>query len=207
MEKNIRETSAMQLAPRLKMHLDTMGIAYALTRHRPTATASETAQAAHVPGARLAKAVLLIDDRGPLLAVLPSTQHIAFGLLNPALGRHLDLAPEPDAARVFFDCAVGALPPAGAVYGVDMVVDAAFAGADEVFLEAGDHEHVVRVDAEGFRLLTRHAPRVDFAVHGATPSAEPAAERRSAGPATAGEPAPRKARTPRRKKSPEAPDA
>lgn len=173
-----------KLAPRLKLHLDAMGIAYEVKRHDRTATSSETAEAAHVPGRRMAKAVLLKDAAGPLLAVLASTQHVELDLLSEALGRRLELASEAETARVFFDCAVGALPAAGAVYGVDVVVDSAFDVDDEVYVEAGDHEHVLRLSGEGFRRLTRLADRVDFAAFGPAGRNEPAAMPKATRPKT-----------------------
>ena len=49
----------MTIAKRLKAHLEAEGVTYETIDHPRTATASETAQAAHVPGTRLAKTVVL----------------------------------------------------------------------------------------------------------------------------------------------------
>ena len=156
----------MKLAPRLRLHLQAMGVPYDVKRHRRTATASATAEAAHVPGAQLAKSVLLRDAEGYVLAVLSSTQHVELDLLNGALGRDLQFATEAEAAGVFFDCRVGALPVTGSVYGAEVIVDSAFGGSDDVYVEAGDHEHVLKLTGADFARLMRLARRVDFAVYG-----------------------------------------
>ncbi len=165
-----------KLAPRLKLHLEAMDVAYDVLRHRPTATASATAAAAHVPGGTLLKAVLLRDERGqPLLAVLASTQHVDFDLLEAALGRRLALVPEAEIGRVFVDCAVGALPPTGAPYGIDVVVDTGLEGLPLAHLEAGDHRHVLRIAGRDLERLWRTARRANFAVAGPPHADEPAA--------------------------------
>lgn len=166
----------IDMAPRLRQHLVTMEVPFAPKRHRPTSTASETAEAAHVPGAKLVKAVLVRDGQGLLLAVLASTHHIDFDLLKRALGRQLELVPEPEISDVFFDCAEGAVPAFGAVYGVPVVMDTALLGHDELFVEAGDHRHVVGLKTKDFIRLMRHARRASFAVAGPVHASEPAAE-------------------------------
>lgn len=153
------------IAPRLRRYLNGLGVHYDVSVHPRTSTTGETAQVAHVPGDSLAKAVLLEDERGPVLAVLRSTHHVSVDLLNRALGRRLDLVPEPNLQAWFDDCAMGALPIAGGAYGIDVVLDTSLDGADEVFFEAGDHRHLVHVDAASFAALTQTARRANFSVH------------------------------------------
>ncbi len=182
-----------KIAPRLRMNLEATDVGYTVRRHRPTATASETAEAAHVPGRKLVKSVLLGGDGAPVLAVLSSTQHVDLARINEALGRKLDLVPEADIRNVFFDCAVGALPPTGATYGVEEVMDPALDDLDEVYVEAGDHRHVLRLDGADFVRLMRNARRVPFAVAGPVAAAEPApADAAAEGDGTATEEPPAK---------------
>ena len=164
-----------KIAPRLRMNLEATDVGYAMRRHRPTTSASETAEAAHVPGRKLVKGVLLGGDGAPVLAVLSSTQHVDLARLEDALGRKLDLVPEAAIQDVFFDCAVGALPPTGAAYGVEEVMDPTLDDLDEVYVEAGDHRHVLRLDGADFVRLMRNARRVPFAVAGPAAAAAPAA--------------------------------
>ncbi|MFW5680656.1 MAG: aminoacyl-tRNA deacylase [Pseudomonadota bacterium] len=165
-----------QLAPRLRQILDAMEARYRVFGHRPTGSASETAQAAHVAGGKLVKAVLLEDRQGPVLAVLASTQHIDLDLLNGRLGRTLDLVPEARIPSFFVDCAPGALPPTGVAYGIPVVMDYSLDLLDEVFIEGGDHRHVVSLTGKDFRALMRAARRVNFAIAGPVHAGEPAAE-------------------------------
>ena len=154
-----------QLAPRLRHHLNGLRVPYEVSEHVRTETSGETAQVAHVPGDTLAKGVLLEDEAGPVLAVLRSTHHVDVELLNRALDRRLALAPEERLKAWFDDCALGALPIAGRAYGVETVVDTSLAGVEEVCFEAGDHRHLVHIDADGFARVMETAKRANFSVH------------------------------------------
>ena len=153
------------LAPTLKAHLDTAGVYYDVRAHPWAPTASEVAEAAHVSGDRLAKAVLLQDGAGPVLAVLPSTHQVSEELASRALGRALELAPEDQIAVYFADCATGAVPALGTAYGVETVVDRSLDTSETVFFEAGDHKHLVAVSGADFHRLLDTARWENFSVH------------------------------------------
>ena len=153
------------VASTLKTHLDTAGVYFDVRAHPWAPTASAVAEAAHVPGDRLAKAVLLLDGAGPVLAVLPSTHQVSVELVNRALGRALELAAEDQIAVYFADCATGAVPALGAAYGVETVVDRSLDTSQIVFLEAGDHEHLVAMSGADFHRLLDGATWADFSVH------------------------------------------
>ena len=72
------------------------GVAYETVDHPRTATASETAQAAHIPGSRLAKTVVIHLESGPVLAVVPSSHRVDLGELQSLLDRRLGLASETE---------------------------------------------------------------------------------------------------------------
>ncbi|MFP4126791.1 MAG: aminoacyl-tRNA deacylase [Alphaproteobacteria bacterium] len=152
------------LAPKLKAHLDTAGVYYDVHAHPWAPTASEAAQAAHVPGDRLAKAVLLQDGAGPVLAVLSSTHQVSEERAGHALDRSLELAPEDQIAVYFADCAPGAVPALGAAYGVETVVDRSLDTSETVYFEAGDHKHLVAVSGGDFHRLLGGARWESFSV-------------------------------------------
>lgn len=137
----------MGIAKRLSDHLANAGVAYDVVTHPRTPSSSRTAQAAHVTGERVAKTVVLHDDRGYLLAVVPSTHRVELDALRGVLNRRLSLATEGEIAKLFGDCDVGAVPPVGAAYGIDVVLDESLATQPDVYLEAGDHESLLHVAA------------------------------------------------------------
>ena len=153
----------MNIAPRVQDYLAEQQIAYEVIPHPHTINSTATAQAAHVLGARVAKAVVLKDGAGYVLAVLPSTHHLALSKLCRELHRHpLELASESELKDLFADCDLGAVPPLGAAYGLPMIVEEALEAQPEVFFEAGDHEHVIHVSQSEFARLTSGVPHAHF---------------------------------------------
>ena len=77
----------MTVAKKLKEHLAGTGVDYEVVKHPRTYSSSTTAQAAHVSGEHLAKSVVLHDEEGYLLAVVPSTHRVELHTIH-------DLTPE-----------------------------------------------------------------------------------------------------------------
>ena len=113
----------MTIAPTLATYLEQAGIQPEVLTHPHSPSASRTAEAGHVSGNRVAKAVLLKDETGYLLAVLPASHHLRLDAVEVLTGRSLTLAAEEEIGRTFPDCEVGAVPPVGTAYGLPAVVD------------------------------------------------------------------------------------
>ena len=155
----------MGIPPTLQKYLDDKGIQYNILSHTHTGGSMETAQATHVPGDQLAKGVILEDDEGYLMAVVPATYQVELGKLHKHLNRHLGLATEPELTDLFHDCEPGAVPPLGQAYGMEQIVDESLADCKDVYFEAGNHTDVVHVSGTDFQTLMGGAPRYRFAQH------------------------------------------
>lgn len=150
----------MVMSNTVTSYLDKRDITYELVPHRRSVTAGESASRAHVPRQRVAKGVLFCDDTSYVLAVAPASHRIDVRALATLLKtRELTLAGEDELVLMFPDCEIGAVPVIGAPYGVATVVDAALLTESEVYLELGDHQHLVRVDGNEFRRLMHGVPR------------------------------------------------
>jgi Ala-tRNA(Pro) deacylase len=144
----------MAIAPRLKWYLDTRGVSYEVLPHPRSSTSAEAAQRARVPARNLAKAVLLEDERGYVMAIVPASHRVELHSVGDGLHRALELATERELGSLFGDCDRGAMPPLGEPYHIPTVYDDALAGLSEVWFEAGDHEDLVHMTGEEFlRLL------------------------------------------------------
>ncbi len=133
------------------------GCSYEVVRHPHTTHSQQTAQSAHVSGDCLAKGVVVSDDRGPVLAVIPASHHLDLAKLNEMLGRNLELVPEPELADIFGDCSYGAVPPTGTAYNMLTVTDTSLLMKEEIWFEAGDHESLLHMSGEAFQRLMRNA--------------------------------------------------
>lgn len=143
----------MAIAATVSNYLAEHDVEYDILSHPHTRSSGESAQAAHIPGTRLAKSVILGDDLGYLMVILPANRHIDLGELHRQLNRNLGLATESELGRLFGDCEVGALPALGPAYGIETLVDDQIAEQPEIYFEAGDHEQLVHVSAEAFGAL------------------------------------------------------
>ncbi len=152
----------MAIAGTVRDFLEKSGVKYALVAHSHSESSQQTAQAAHVPPNQLAKAVVLIDRVGYLMAVLPGDRHVGVETLSKKLGRKLELATESRLAPVFKDCDPGAIPPLGPAYGMETVLDDGLVGLPHIYFEAGNHEELVRIDGEQFVRLMNQAQHGQF---------------------------------------------
>ena len=149
----------MSLAFRVRRALDRYELSYDVIPHSPTQTSLDSAKTAHIPPGRLAKAVLLEDERGYVLALLPAACHLEFDALEDLTHRPLELATEAELDTLFPDCAHGAVPATGTAYGLDMVVDDSLLRMPDVYFEAGDHEELVHVERDAFAMLVGRSSR------------------------------------------------
>ncbi|MFO7477441.1 MAG: YbaK/EbsC family protein [Methyloceanibacter sp.] len=140
----------MAIALTLERYLDSRHVEYDVIEHAPTRSSLETVETCHIPGDRLAKAVLLRDEVGYALAVLPASRHIRLAELRRQFGDDVVLASEQEVEDLFQDCARGAVPAIGECYGLDMVVDDTIEEQPEVYFEGGDHATLVRMSSRQF---------------------------------------------------------
>ena len=140
----------MAIAPAVEAFLEEHSIEYDVVRHPRTLSSARTAEFAHVPGKQLAKSVLLEDEQGYLIAVVPATHKVDLGKLHHQLNRRVGLAIEREAAELFHDCDRGAIPPLGDAYNIETIVDESLLQQEDVYFEAGDHEALVHVTGQTF---------------------------------------------------------
>lgn len=154
----------MAIAATLQQYLDDKGVAYDLTTHKKTQCASRTAQASHVPGSNLAKAVVLKRRKGYLVAVLPASRRVELDQLGHWLQQPVGLATEEEIADLFPDCDAGAVPPIAPAYNLKAVVDAGLEDRDDIWFEAGDHRTLVHLSGSDFRALMGKMPHEPIAM-------------------------------------------
>jgi Ala-tRNA(Pro) deacylase len=155
----------MAVAMTLREYLNRWGVEYDVVPHAHTASSLKTAEAAHVPGDKLAKCVMTEDYRGYLMVVVPASHEVEFSRLDEELDRRLVLATEEELADIFVDCELGAIPPLGEAYGVDVAVDSSLTKCDDVYFEAGDHAELVHLRGDDFRDLMAGAEHGSYSRH------------------------------------------
>lgn len=150
------------MSPRLQDYIDRHQVRYDVCSHPLSHSSSETARAAHVPAHCLAKSVMLEDERGCVMAVLPADARVELDALGRTLGRTLRLMPEARLNVLFDDCEPGAVPPVGMAWGIETVVDERLDRQPEIWLEGGDHRQLLHLQREQFLALMHAAQHAAF---------------------------------------------
>lgn len=146
-------------AKRLKEFLDSHNMKYVTISHSRAFTAQETATSAHIPGKELAKTVMVKVDGKMAMAVLPASFKLDFDLLKKATGSgKIEIANEKEFKGLFPECEVGAMPPFGNLYGMDVFVAKSLTEDEEIAFNAGSHRELVRMAYKDFERLVK--PRV-----------------------------------------------
>ena len=143
-------------ARKLKEFLDSKGAKYVLVSHAPAVTAQEIAASAHIPGKELAKTVMVKIDGAMSMAVLPASYVVDFDRLKQAAGASkVELAAEDEFRDLFPECELGAMPPFGNLYDMDVYVGKSLAEDDIIAFNAGSHTELVQLAFADFEKLVK----------------------------------------------------
>lgn len=144
---------------KLKTFLDEQHIRYVSVKHSSAFTAQEIAASAHVSGKEFAKTVMIKVNGEMAMAVLPASYQVDFTLLQEAFGtKKVTLATEAEFKYFFPDCEVGAMPPFGNLYDMEVYVAESLAQNGEISFNAGTHTEMIRMNFEDFERLVQ--PRI-----------------------------------------------
>lgn len=129
---------------KVKEFLEKAEIKYEDTKHPLTFSAQETAATTHVKGREFAKTVLVMVDGKMIMAVLPASHLIDIDKLKNTLKADtIRLASETEFKSKFADCEVGAMPPFGNLYDMDVYLSESLLKNQKVTFNAGSHTEVM----------------------------------------------------------------
>ena len=135
----------------LQQFLDSKHVKYITIRHSPAYTAQEIAASAHIPGKELAKTVMVKLDRKMAMAVLAASSRVDLEALRRSTGAdEVELATEKEFQDAFGECELGAMPPFGNLYGLDVYVSPALEEDDQIAFNAGSHTELIRLSYDDF---------------------------------------------------------
>ncbi len=155
----------MAMCKKLKEFLDQNKVNYQITGHPEVYTAQEIAAALHVPGKELAKVVMVKAGDKFVMIVLPASWRIEMAKLKDLLGaKEIRLATEEEFKNLFPDCEVGAMPPFGNLYDLDVYVDKTLSEDEEIFFQAGNHIESIKMKYKDYSALVKPVV-AEFSVH------------------------------------------
>lgn len=141
---------------KLKAFLDENKVKYVTIRHSNAYTAQEIASSAHVSGKEFAKTVMIKIDGRMAMAVLPASYQIDFEMLRNAFGtKKVTLASEMEFMNFFPDCEIGAMPPFGNLYDMEVYVAESLTSNKEIAFNAGNHTEIIKLGFDDYIRLVQ----------------------------------------------------
>ena len=139
---------------KLKAFLDSQKVKYLSISHSEAFTAQQVAASAHIPGKELAKTVMVKVDGKMAMAVLPASYQVDFRQLKQATGSSkVELADEAAFKGFFPGCEVGAMPPFGNLYDMEVFVAESLTEDEEIAFNAGSHTELIKMSYQDFDRL------------------------------------------------------
>lgn len=135
----------------IKEYLTDNGIMFEVIKHSPSITAPQTAASAHISGSDLAKTVIVKADDRMVMVVEPANDKVDLESLKHQIhALSIELANESDFRDLFPSCELGAMPPLGNLYGLEVYIAEALTHNDKIAFNAGTHSELIRVSYEDF---------------------------------------------------------
>jgi len=146
----------MTISAQLRSHLEQAHVSYSPIYHLPTRAASFTAAVLQVPEKEVAKTVVFLAGKKPLLAVLPASYYVNLKKLESTVGMPVQLLNKEECGKLFPDY-VSAIPPFGELYGLPVYMDQALADNPEIIFNAGTRFDAIQMGNVDFvRLVKPH---------------------------------------------------
>ena len=144
---------------RLEEYLRAHSVAYHTVPHPYAQTAEGTAASANISSKEMAKIVMVNLDGKLAMAVVPANELVHLQRLREIAGaREAAIASESEFRDCFPECEVGAMPPFGNLYGMDVFVSSSLAADEQIAFNAGSHRELVCIGWNDFERLVH--PRV-----------------------------------------------
>lgn len=138
----------------IKEFLQNHDVKYSTVKHTPAYTAPEIAANSHISGKILAKVVVVKLDGKFALIVEPSNQLINLELLKEQIGaKKIELASEFEFKDKFPDCELGAMPPFGELYDMDVYIADSLTKDQQIAFNGGTHSELIKMTYRDFEKL------------------------------------------------------
>lgn len=158
----------MSLPDRVRAYLDHRQASYQTLPHPPGETLPQLASRLEIPLRSLARAVLLQDAVGLIMAVLPGSHILDFSILCRLAQRDLQPLYGAETAHFFqqHGCVANSYPPLPDAFGLSALADYSFSqmGDGHVYFDGGSGDLLIRMRLADFRTLLATARWEQFAV-------------------------------------------
>ncbi|MFO1430829.1 MAG: HDOD domain-containing protein [Candidatus Competibacteraceae bacterium] len=155
----------MTLPDTVKNYLDNQKLPYRLISYPSKGTLHQITEAIRIPSSHLIRAVLLGDEQGYLMAILPSNHILDFSLLRQLLARDFHPLYGDEVVGLFKACQPGSRPPLPGLFGLPAIIEKGLATVDgEVYFDAGSHDTLICMSSRDCWSLLKEIPWGHFSI-------------------------------------------
>jgi Ala-tRNA(Pro) deacylase len=151
------------MAAKVKHFLDDYRVSYRILHHERTQSLLEASHILEIDQTQVIKTILLQDNIGFVLAILPLQYQIDLTRVAHYLHRHFEIVACNESDKFFKDCEPGVHTPFGEIYGIPLILDNAIKKLKTVYIEVGSQNALVQLSLDDFEFLTAGAPHLSFA--------------------------------------------
>jgi Ala-tRNA(Pro) deacylase len=153
---NYKKGGEAMAEKRLLRYLEEHNVSYELIKHAPTYSTQETAASTHISAKIMAKPVLVNIDGHLAMIVEPGHTNLDLQWLKNQLNvKSLELASEEDFKDWFPGCEVGAMPPFGNLYDINVYFIDKIAHNGDIAFEAGTHSELIKMSFQDYLRLVQ----------------------------------------------------
>ncbi|MFI5390705.1 MAG: aminoacyl-tRNA deacylase [Bacteriovoracales bacterium] len=152
-------------AKKLEQLLEKNHIKYKTIKHDVAYTAQEIAEKAHIKGNEFAKTVMVKLDGKLAMAVLRGNDHLDLERLKKSSkAKKVEMVKEDDFQKAFPDCELGAMPPFGNLYNLNVYVDDQLSQNKRLAFNSGNHKELISLTYMDWEKLV-HPKKADIHNH------------------------------------------
>lgn len=145
-------------AGRLKHYLDGHNIQYETITHPIAFSTLQLCEVCHIPSKDMAKSVICKTKDKLFMVVMRAHDQVDLGALSEHMHTDVSLATEAEFSNEFPDCELGAMPPFGNLYDMDVLVDDRLKHDETIAFNAGNHSELVKIKYKDFEKLVHPTP-------------------------------------------------
>jgi Ala-tRNA(Pro) deacylase len=147
----------MSISPAVTDYLSQRNVNYEVLEHAKTSSSVATAREAHVPAEKLAKAVVVKRGSDYAMCVIPASNQLVLEWLKYGRQHEYEIASEDELMGLFSGCQEGAIPGLGEAFEMDVIIDNELLEMKDVYVEGGDHSHLLHISHRDFSRLMENA--------------------------------------------------
>lgn len=154
----------MPIASKLSQHLLQHGIDCQPIHHPRSASFEQAIESSGAVPELTLKAIVLLDRKGPVMAVVPYLADLDLPVVNKTLSREFQVLSADQSGQLFKDCEPGNIPALGMAYGLPILIDSEVLEFDHCFMRSGCASTMLRLPGRALRMAMKGAIKVNVSV-------------------------------------------